>query len=193
MKTIGILAFGLCLVSGTAVAAPRTHDGFYMQVTGGVGYYKVSGEADASISGLTFPNFGLMMGGTLAPGLVLGGGFFVDYSSSPSIEQGGVSGDLGTAQLLLGLGAHADYYLDPAKGGLHFQGFLGWGGLEETEGTGGSDPTGLVIALGAGYDWWIGDEWSVGVLGRLAYAPLKFNDASYTTIAPALLGTLTWH
>jgi hypothetical protein len=177
--------------SPDADAAPRIHDGFYMQLTTGLGYYNVSFDPDSSISGMTTP-FGLMMGGTVMPGLAIGGGLFFDYSGSPTLEAGGAEGDLGTAQMLLGIGAHADYYLKP-EGGLHFTGFLGWGGLEETEGAGGSDPTGLVIGVGGGYDWWIADEWSAGVLGKLDYAPLKFNDASFTTTAFSVLGTLTWH
>jgi hypothetical protein len=137
----------------------------------------------------------MMFGKTVTTNLTLGGGFFFDYSSSPTAEAGGVEADLGTAQLLLGLGAFADYYLDPVKGGVHFQGFVGWGGLEETDSdaVGGSDPTGLVVSVAGGYDFFIADEWSAGFMGRIAYAPLKQGDLSATTIAPALLGTLTWH
>ena len=194
MKRLILAGVSMCAIgslSSSASAAPRTHDDFYMQLTTGLGYYHVSADPDTTISGMTTP-FGLMMGGTIKPGFAIGGGLFFDYSSSPSIEAGGAEADLGTAQMLLGLGAHADYYLKP-EGGLHFTGFLGWGGLEETEGTGGSDPTGLVIGLGGGYDWFISDEWSGGILGKLDYAPLKFNDASFTTTAFSVLGTLTWH
>jgi hypothetical protein len=96
--------------------------------------------------------------------------------------------------MLIGIGAFADYYVDP-HGGLHFQPFVGWGGLDASSdgNSGGSDPTGLVLALGAGYDWWVADEWSIGVMGRIAYAPLSLNDVSFTTIAPAVLATFTYH
>jgi hypothetical protein len=88
----------------------------------------------------------------------------------------------------------ADIYPDPTDG-LHIQPFLGFGGLEASVNgnAGGSDPTGLVLALGAGYDWWVGDEWSIGVMGRVAYAPLSINDVGVSVLAPAVLATFTYH
>jgi hypothetical protein len=73
--------------------------------------------------------------------------------------------------------------------------FIGWGGLEATANGNarGSDPTGLVLSIGAGYDFWVSDQWSAGVMGRFAYAPLSRDDVSFSTIAPALLGTITYH
>jgi hypothetical protein len=134
---------------GTAQAdsAPRTRDGFHLQVTGGFGYYSSSAEqggSEMTMSGMSMPA-SLLMGGSIMPNLVLGGGLVLDYVPSPSFEQGG------------------------------------------------SDPTGLVSHLGVGYDWWISDQWSGGVMGRLVYAPLDFNGVSFTTFEPVLVGTLTWH
>src|SRR5262245_19450478 len=105
--------------SHRADAEPRTHDGFYMQVTGGPGYYNVSAANDQSISGMTLPNFGLMLGGTVLPGLVVGGGLFNDYSAGAKVTMGSYSIDIPGAQMLLALGAFGDYYFDPKKGGLH--------------------------------------------------------------------------
>lgn len=179
-------------LTSTAAAEPHMHDGFYLGVTGGLGYFSTSGDND-SVSGLVLPSMSLLMGGTIIPGLAVGGGLFVDYSSGASYEAGGQSADLPGASMVVALGAFADYYLDARKGGLHFQGFVGWGGIEETEGTGGSDPTGLTVFAGAGYDMFITDNISVGGLGRLAYGSHSLGAASYTTIAPAVLGTLTLH
>ncbi len=182
---------------GTAEAEPTKHDGFYMQLTGGLGYYSASADAggvDQSYSGTTLP-MSLMLGGTLKPGLAIGGGFFVDYSSSPTFEQNGMEVEgLDFSQYVVGLGLTVDYYLKP-EGGTHFQGFLGWGGLETSTdaGAGGSDPTGLVVFVAGGHDWFITDAWSAGVMGRLAYGAFSLNDVSFPTIAPSLLGTLTYH
>lgn len=73
--------------------------------------------------------------------------------------------------------------------------FLGWGGLSTTHkgNTSDDDPTGLVTAIGVGYDFWVAPEWSLGVMGRFAYAPLKRDDLTFSTIAPALLFTVTYH
>lgn len=193
LLSTSLVLVGLSSLAGVAHADPHSHDGFYLGITGGLGYYHVSGSNDASISGATIPNIGLMLGTTVTKNLVIGGGAFMDYSSGAEVSQGGQSVDFPGAQMVIALGAFADYYMDPSKGGLHFQGFLGWGGLEETEGTGGSDPTGLTVAAGAGYDLFISDEWSVGGMARIAYGAYSLSGQDATTIAPALLGTLTWH
>jgi hypothetical protein len=183
-------------MAGTAQAEPRTHDGFYLQLDVGLGYLSTSVETqlgDVSYSGVTIPS-ALMLGGTVGP-VVIGGGFFGDYAPSPSISINGESSELEDVSLtLIGIGAFADFYPDP-HGGLHFQPFVGWGALEASSGgdSSGSDPTGLVLALGVGHDWWVADEWSIGVMGRIAYAPLKYEDTSFNTIAPAVLATFTYH
>jgi hypothetical protein len=179
-----------------AKAEPRTHDGFYLQMDAGLGY--LSSTADtaggkATLSGMTVPA-ALFLGGTAGP-IVIGGGFFGDYSPSPSASADGVSLTLTNVTMtLIGVGAFADYYVDP-HGGLHFQPFVGWGGLDRSYkgNSSSSDPTGLVLALGGGYDWWVGEEWSIGVMGRIAYAPLSINGVTFSTVAPALLATFTYH
>lgn len=196
-----ILCASMCAALGApavAAAEPRTHDGFYMQLTGGLGYYSAGAEAggiEQSFSGMTLDT-SLMLGGTIIPGLVVGGGFFIDYAPSPSFEQNGMEVELSdVSQMVIGIGPFVDYYLDPKKGGVHIQAFAGWGGLETSSGgnAGGSDPTGLVVSVAGGYDIWLSDEWSVGGMLRVAYGNFSLNDVGYGTLAPALLGTLTWH
>lgn len=193
---LGVLS-GALLLPGVAAAAPETHDGFYLQLDLGIGYLSSSAEfggQTVTYSGATLPS-ALFMGGTVGP-VVIGGGLFADYAFSPSASaEGGPTVALEDVSLtLIGIGVFADIYPDPQKG-LHFQPFIGWGGLEASVNgnSGGSDPTGLVLAVGAGYDWFVSDNWSIGVMGRFGYAPLKLEETSYSTIAPALLGTFTYH
>lgn len=134
-----------------------------MQVTGGLGYYSSSAEAggtEVSYSGTTMP-MSLLLGGTLKPGLAIGGGFFVDRASSPTYEVNGMEQTgVEFTQYVVGLGVTVDYYLKP-EGGTHIQGFLGWGGLEtstEAGGVGGSDPTGMVVFIAGGHDWYLSDS-----------------------------------
>jgi hypothetical protein len=194
----GLAAGAMLAFAGTAHAADNTHDGFYMQAATGLGYYSASAEVgnfDASFSGMTIP-LSLMLGGSPIEGLAIGGGFMIDYAPSPTYELNGqdVGSTIDFSQYIIGIGPFADYYFNP-EGGLHLQAFVGWGGLETSaEGdAGGSDPTGLVTALGVGYDVFISSEWSVGGMGRLTFAPLSIDDVSYTTFEPALLVTLTYH
>jgi hypothetical protein len=197
------LVFGasLCAVLGAAVEAKaeeKTHDGFYMQIQSGLGYYKASadiGGNDQSYSGLTFAS-SFLLGGSLVPGLVLGGGLLADYAPSPTYKVNGEerSNTPDFKQYVFGIGPFVDFYPNP-NDGLHFQGMLGFGALEtSSEGNAsGSDPTGLLLSLGGGYEWWVGREWSIGAMARLVYAPLSIEDVSYNTIAPALLATFTYH
>lgn len=166
-----------------AKAEPMTHDGFYLSLEAGLGYLSTSAESEGqefTASGMTMST-GLLLGGTVGP-VAIGGGFTYDNAFSPTAEQNGqeVLDDVDVSLHLIGIGAFADYYLDPS-GGLHFLGFLGWGGLDATVdgNSGGSDPTGLLITLGGGYDFWMADEWSIGPLARFTYAPLSYESSGF--------------
>lgn len=194
---IGAAALAVTIgVTNEAHAAPETHDGFFLRFEPGFGYLHSKATflgTSQKVSGITFTN-SLLLGGTLFDGFVLGGGFRSDYAFSPDIETGGVSGNLDWAMLFSILG-FVEYYPDP-QGGLHFHASFGWGGLETKfagANVGGSDPTGLVTAFGAGYGWFLGDEWSVGVMARLGYAPLELNDNRFNTLTPAVVATFTYH
>ncbi len=194
---ISALTVGIGNTAEAQVEDIRNHNGFYLQLTGGLGYVSTSADdatGDMSMGGLALDT-SLLLGGTPIPGLAIGGGLMIDYMPSPSVTVNDMDFDTGiTSQYLVGIGLFGDFYPDPA-GGLHFQAFVGWGGLESSfEGNvGGSDPTGLVMTIAGGYDVFISDELSVGGLARLGFAPLSIEDTSYTSIAPALLGTLTYH
>jgi len=202
LSALGLTICCLLAVTGQAEAqdeSAKTHDGFYLQLTGGMGYVDTSvsgsGGPDSSIGGLALDT-GIMIGGSPINGLAIGGGFFLDYMPSPSIsvDDNEVMNSGITSQYFLGLGMFADFYPD-AAGGLHFQGFAGWGGLETSfdGNVGGSDPTGLVITVGGGYDVWVTDDLSAGVMLRLGYGALSNNGTDGTTIAPALLANITYN
>lgn len=188
-------------LSANAHAEARTHDGLYLSFNTGIGYLSSTAEQTVlgttikeTASGVTIPS-AIWLGGTVGP-VAIGGGFFGDYAFSPSFERegGGTYEPDDVTMTLFGFGAFADYYPDP-HGGFHVMPFFGWGGLSlSVDGdTSGSDPTGLVMAAGVGYDWFVAPEWSLGAMARFAYAPLKYNDVSFSTIAPALLFTITYH
>jgi len=188
---------GVLCVSGQAHAAPKTHDGFYLQLNAGLGYMTASSEQGAykeKLYGVTLPS-SLLIGGTVGP-VVIGGGFFGDHAFSPGYSLNGqpANESASITMTLIGIGAFADIYPDVQKG-LHFQPFVGWGGLERSVNgnSGGSDPTGLVLALSGGYDFFVSDNWSIGPMVRLAYAPLKYEEIGVGVFAPSLLATFTYH
>ena len=191
------LASAVLFSSTAAMADPGIHDGFYMQLQGGLGYYSSSasaGGAEQSYSGLTIPAALLLGRSAFIPGLSIGGGLIFDTAPSPGAKFNGTDPNIDFKQFLIGLVGFADYYLQP-EGGLHLQAYAGWGGLETSTagGVGGSDPTGLILGLGAGYDFFISDEWSFGVMGRLSYGAFSINGLGFSTIAPAVVATLTYN
>ncbi|HEY5955861.1 MAG TPA: hypothetical protein VIV60_04880 [Polyangiaceae bacterium] len=194
----------VCLTAITAVLAtshaeamPRTHDGFYLGLEGGFGYLSSSAKANGvdlgKYSGLTLDS-ALWLGGTVGP-VVIGGGFYTAQVLSPKVTFQGQDVSSGVSSMyLVGIGPFVDVYPDP-NDGLHFMGFVGWGGLESSRNgnVGGSDPTGLVTMLGGGYEFWVADQWSIGPLARLTYAPLSMSGADYSTLAFALVADIKYH
>lgn len=188
----------------------RTHDGFYLRMALGIGVLRdsetVTGTGNsysATISGTALATE-FAIGGTLANGFVLGGAIQSASAPSPSYK---VSGQTSTASpdvtvQASAIGLFADVYPNP-KAGFHIEGLLGFGVLHAESNKNGSsssskDPSGLALAIGVGHEWWVGEEWSLGVLGRLQYMSLKYDsgnglvDKNSVTI-PALLMTLTYH
>jgi hypothetical protein len=187
---------GLLTVGSEAAADPRTHDGFQFRGTVGPGYLSTSasiGQESLSIKGVS-GDFDIYLGGTPARGLVIGGMLNWATAFGPSVTVNGQSytGTGSTSLSLLTIGPYVNYYLDPAEG-LYFLGMIGYGAESYTQnGASGNSPGGPAFALGAGYDFWVSDEWSLGVLGRFTYGSLSLNSVTYSTISPAIMFSFTY-
>jgi hypothetical protein len=160
----------------TTLDGPRTfhnHDGFYLRMNLGLGHlwgtYDRSGpnsaEIDASGSGL---GVDLLIGGSPSPGFVVGGGILGNWLFSADFEQQGdaVTGhDIGSGLV----GVFVDGF-PRATGGWHLGGFLGVGGQTLSDDAAADETGGLGLAVFAGYDQWVGDDFSVGGLLRFTAA-----------------------
>ncbi len=181
---VGMTALGVGLLAGEARAEskPETHDGFYLRLAIGGGYardsFKYSGIFGADTEGSGEGSSGifeLMLGGTVAKGLVVGGGWSVERVVNPKVEIEGadVSEDysLGT---LFTFGPMIDWYPDP-NSGFHLGGLIGVSALN-TKDRSGTDTESDAVGGGGeffiGYEWWVADEWGVGVAARLFSASL---------------------
>jgi hypothetical protein len=179
-------------VSGPAAAAPRapepalprTHGGFYLGVQSGPAYFRATSEwRDAqtnsdesrefsgpslalwvSIGGVAAKRIALAFSLGLEPVLSLSG---TDETGS-EMELDDVDFTLRTESFLL------DCYPSP-QGGFHVLGALGLAQLlvSRPGEDDADDPSGTFWALGAGYDWWVSDDASVGLLGRVSNASLE--------------------
>jgi hypothetical protein len=205
------LAAALVTLASPALAQTdpgvRMHDGFHFSIGVGAGYAIMSASldpepptgTDISISGAGVAGQ-LLFGGTPAPGLVIGGGSQGGHFFSPKVEVDGTEvdsdGDL-SANLL---GPYLQYYFTPNQG-FYAQVMLGIASMDD----GNDDTDGLATGFGAsaglGNEWWIADQWGIGVLARCQFlatsqeleAPGATADISYTAIVPALLVNFTYH
>ena len=112
----------------------------------------------------------LLLGGTLANLVSLGGGLVIMQISDPELTLDGQDGSGFETDGSLGvvtLGPFVDVFFGPHSGG-HAGGMIGLGsiGLEDEAG-GASD--GVGVAMFGGYDWWVSDQWAVGVNARYLY------------------------
>lgn len=168
----------------------ETHDGFYLRLSLGLqmagldrnveGEGAVAGfETDSKVKGGGGTSE-LSLGGTPATGLVLGGSILLGNVVKPVIEREDLE-DLeldGPLQFAM-WGFLIDYYIDK-NSGFHFSGTVGGAVIgaplpkeNPFEYIGG---WGWAIALATGYDWWIANQWSLGILGRLILAGVTGED-----------------
>ena len=187
----------------------HTHDGFYLRMGIGGGYLSDKSSIDGPFGNGTDRStrgsavaFELSLGGTPLPGFVVGVGIASCTVPNPTTKTGDVKSTDADAQLNLStMGLLADYYFDPS-GGAHAQAIVGFGGLDATNKNGdiaGEKPSGFAMTFGGGYEWWVGEQWGIGVLGRLTYASLTWTSDSNTietrhrVVVPAVLFTATYH
>jgi hypothetical protein len=175
---------------GTAQASSgeKQHDGFYLRMSLGAQYAgfnrnvkadsaSVAGyEADSEVNGGGATGE-LSIGGTPARGLVLAGSLFWGNIINPVIKSDDRP-DLeldGLFQFSI-LGFTVDYYLD-AESGFHLGATLGGAvagaPLPEESLFDAIGGWGGALALSTGYDWWVGNQWSLGILGRLIFAGVR--------------------
>jgi len=195
-------------LSSTTSTGAHLHDGFYFRGGLGVGFVASGtvtppGDAgDVSLSG-TGPALELAFGGAVSPGVVLGGGIYGASVPSPSYSQGGVSVDGGSA-VISSLGPFIDWYPNPHEG-FHVQASIGYAVVTASKGSGDiafppKDQSGSGYSLlgGLGYEWWIADQLSFGVLARVQYVSASTKGSGDTDstsvrfVVPALMGTITY-
>lgn len=181
----------------------RTHDGLHVVIGVGPSYFTASvsldpareGLPDSSISALGVGGM-LLIGGTVAPGLVVGGGTMGAHHVSPTISVGDLEADTDGDISANLIGPYVDYYLYPDKG-FHVMAMLGLGTMEDGDDDTDDLALGFGLAGGLGHNWWVADQWSVGILGRMQVMFLSAStagpDVNYTTVIPAIMATVTYH
>jgi hypothetical protein len=201
-------------------AGGHRHNGFYLRL--GLGLAAASSAADAvstssdvNGAGVEMQSFAvpleLALGGTPAPGFVIGVGSYGSIWPAPqsTLKNNGHSFESQAGPVLVSsIGPFADYYFDPEKG-LHAQigaAFASATAKSSTDsgaavrvpardfsGTGGS------VMVGLGWESWIGQEWSAGILGRVQYGEVELKSEGSSDKLPTsflvlgALATFTYH
>jgi hypothetical protein len=187
-------------------AGAHTHDGFYFRLGLGGAYFggSVDTAQKTSVTGGHIA-IDLAFGGTPVPGLVIGGGIY-GSGGGASWESGGTTTKIDSSTLST-LGPFIDWYPNP-KDGWHLTGMIGFSRFlfSQNNVVDVTSTVGGAVMVGGGYEFWIGREWSLGILGRLQYAQAQMNDLTFNGVAlttgssvkvsaivPALLLGLTYH
>lgn len=165
----------LLLLAGPVVAGePRTHDGFFLRLSGGVGYGSTSRTLPSGIVGnpqtaeLAFDgldgDYNFAVGGMIARNLALHGTFFGWSIADPDVEVDGTkTGSLDGNLSLSAMGGGVTYYIMPAN--IYFSGSLGLAWLSEEIET----DVGFGLDATIGKEWWVGGSWGLGLAGAFGY------------------------
>lgn len=191
-------------VDTTPKPGARLHDGFYLRMSLGFGAGSSTqnySTTEVKYSGAAMM-FDLMIGGSPLPGFVLGGALVGHRILNPNIKING--GDFGTAGDnesldLSTLGLFTAIYPDP-KSGFNIHALVGYSTISfQTENTRSTqNPVGLSVMGGVGYDFWVGDQWSLGPDLRFAYANTSYDEGNgienkVSMFVPTLSFTATYH
>jgi len=182
---------GLRLLTGTLLSCalwtsiasagePRTHDGFFLRLSGGAGPTSTKFEtAEGSIKfSSTAGDANLAVGACVTPNLAIHGTLFGFAMTDPDLDivlvgvgsgSGTLDGDVGMSAV----GAGVTYYFMPVN--LYVSGSLGFGTLTvETDDVDldGETDTGLALDITVGKEWWVGNSWGLGFAGGFGYHSL---------------------
>jgi opacity protein-like surface antigen len=145
--------------------------------------------------------FELLLGGTPLPGLVIGGAWVSHRFQEPRYESGGQSQTLSSSRLDMSLlGPFVQYYFDPTSG-PHVQALVAvaeesFGFDDSTGSVETQQSSGFGFGAGAGWDFWVGDQWSLGLELRILHTRVKDTSTSenrQATTAGTLAFTATLH
>jgi hypothetical protein len=183
-----ILAFAVLLAGGSAEAQERrtgvhTHDGFFLQMDlglGGMSSTVEDGGSELDLSGGA-GQFSIGIGGALTPNFILAGQLWGVSVPDPDVELDGESFGQADATLgLSGIGVQLVYYFMPLN--LYVSATPSITQLSIDDGDNDAESeVGLGVKLAVGKEWWVSDNWALGLNAQLAFSS---NDDSDLAGAP---------
>lgn len=157
-----------------AVSRPETHDGFILRLTLGLGYEGLN-LSDGEGTEIDLSGFGLssslVLGGVVADNLAIHGDFFGLAAVSPNVAINGEEfGEASNSSISLsGLGVGLTHWIMPLN--LYLSATLGLAKASiDVEGDEFEADWGLAIRAMVGKEWWVADEWGIGIMAELTWA-----------------------
>jgi hypothetical protein len=175
----------------------HVHDGFYMRLSLGGGGASASGNGEKYSGGSRA--FGAAFGGALTQRLILYGEFFVHTIPNPTFEGSGFSQTLdGKDVEIVGVGPGVAYYFMPLN--LYLSGTLLLQQVQKSN-PNGSDravavtKTGVGCSLMVGKEWWMSENWGIGVAAQLLLGSAKdpYAEANWTSKGGAIVFSATYN
>ena len=185
--------FGICLTAGIILCSiagvparageARTHDGFFLRLSAGGGGASSKIEdpsASVDFSG-TSGEMNIAVGGMVQPNLAIHGTIWGWSVSDPDADVtiaglGSVSGTLNGTATMSGFGPGVTYYFMPIN--MYASASVGIGKLKLDGDVTGETNTGFAMDLTLGKEWWVGQNWGLGLAGGFSYHSLPDKDVS---------------
>jgi len=167
-----------------AQAGFHRHDGFFLRLSEGLGY----GQATASDNGNDYKYSGITtimdiaIGYSVIENLAITADLFGGIQINPKRTVNGHSVSTSGIQLdSLGFGVGATYYFMP----LNLYANLGIGVAEmvlDAGNTRSETNTGGGFHVGVGKEWWVSDNWGLGLAGQFFYMAVPVEDVTFHDI-----------
>jgi hypothetical protein len=181
------LALVLTVAPASRAGEARTHDGFLLRLSAGGGWAKTSADTplgDAEASGPA-GDVNFAIGGAVAPNLILHGTLWGWAVHEPDVEIGSLSGSPEDVTLdMSAWGVGITYYVMPAN--LYLSPSVGAAELTiEEDGVSVSTDIGIALDFTLGKEWWVGDNWGLGVAGAVSLHKVPDGDLDEDWTGPS--------
>jgi hypothetical protein len=172
-----VAAWSSCIASPASAGEPRTHDGFFLRLSGGFGAASTKFEASGlseEVSSNGSADVNLAVGAMLRPNLAVHGTMWGWLLEDPDVElaitgsptlTGTLDGDVD----MNAIGGGLTYYFMPIN--VYLTGSVGFATLTVSGSDNASVETdsGFALDLGVGKEWWVGNSWGLGLNGGYSY------------------------
>jgi hypothetical protein len=192
----GFVAALVTAAPASAENGPRDHlGGFFLRLSAGVSSAGTSIDIDADEVEFSGPggDINLAIGGIVSPNLALHGTIFGWSVADPDVKINGETVGTANADFSLSVvGGGLTYYIMPAN--LYLSGSLGFATLSVDSPTvDGNTDAGLAMEGTFGKEWWVGNNWGLGIAGAVGFHTIgeESADDSWSGVHASLRFTAT--